>query len=77
MAQDYSLAKKLIELVNINLSVNARSNDQKEGIKAKIRVILKEKILASPECENNEFNETYKKYIGFCREIFNKELKTL
>lgn len=77
LAQDYSLAKKLIELVNINLSVNARSNDQKEGIKAKIRVILKEKILASPECENNEFNETYKKYIGFCREIFNKELKTL
>lgn len=77
LAEDYALAKNLISLVDENLKKNARSNDQKDEVKDRIRVILKEKILTSPECENNEFNETYKKYIGLCREIFNKELKAL
>jgi len=77
LAENYALAKNVMSLVDDNLKKNARSNDQKESVKAEIRTILKEKILASPECENNEFNETYKKYIGLCRDIFNNELKAL
>lgn len=77
LAEDYAMSKQLIELVEKKLITEYRSNIKKKEMQDSVKKVLKEKILASQECENNQFNPIYTKYKNICRDIFSNELKEL
>ncbi|MBQ7042513.1 MAG: hypothetical protein IJN66_07395 [Muribaculaceae bacterium] len=77
LANDYNLAQKVMALVDKNMKTQCRSNDQKVAMRKAMVTLLKEKILPSAACENNEFSPVYAKYKALAREIMENELKEL
>lgn len=77
LANDYNLAQKVMALVDKNMKTQCRSNDQKVAMRKAMVTVLKEKILPSAACENNEFSPVYAKYKALAREIMENELKEL
>lgn len=77
IARDYPLAVTLMKEVNVEMMNKARSNDQKEELRNKLREILKTVILPHPAVENNDFNPIYLGYRDLIGKIFNNELKDL
>ena len=64
-------------LVDKNMKAQCRTNDQKVALRKELVTVLKEKILPSAACENNEFSPVYAKYKAIAREIMENELKEL
>lgn len=77
LSQDYSLSKLLKTQVKKELSVQARSNDQKAEVRKALGLVVQEKILPSPLCENNQFNLNYTAYRNLAVEIIKDELQEL
>ena len=76
LSQDYAKAMQLKELVDSELKIQARSNDQKKQLKQALGGVLQNQILPSL-CENNQFHPDYPKYKAVAVEILNDELKEL
>ncbi|MBQ8673069.1 MAG: hypothetical protein IJ511_03315 [Bacteroides sp.] len=77
LGEDYALAQKVMALVDQNMRTMCRSNEQKVAMRKALVAVLKEKILPSPACENNEFSPVYAKYKALAREIMDEQLKEL
>lgn len=77
LANDYNMAQKVMALVDKNMKAQCRTNDQKVTLRKELVTVLKEKILPSAACENNEFSPVYAKYKAIAREIMENELKEL
>lgn len=77
LANDYAFAQRVMKLVESNLRTQCRSNDQKVAMRKAVVAVVKEKVLPSPQCENNEFSPIYARYKALSREIFENELKEL
>ncbi|MCI1647157.1 MAG: tubulin-like doman-containing protein [Bacteroides sp.] len=77
LSENYELAQQVMKLVDTNLKNQYRSNEQKVTLRKALVVVVKEKILPCPACENNEFSPVYAKYKALSREIFENELKEL
>lgn len=76
LSQDYSKAMQLMNLVQAELAVQARSNDQKGNLRRALGEVLQQQVL-STLCENNQFHPDYAKYKASAVEILNNELKEL
>lgn len=57
--------------------VQARSNEQKAVIRRNVGDVLKNRILPSSFCENNQFNPNYQKLSNLAKELVEEELKGL
>lgn len=77
LGNDYDLAQKVMALVDQKMKTECRTNDQKVALRKELVAVLKEKILPSAACENNEFSPVYARYKGIAREIMENELKEL
>jgi hypothetical protein len=77
LSQDFSLSELLKTQVKKELSVQARSNDQKAEVRKALGLVVQEKILPSPLCENNQFNPNYTAYRNLAVEIIKDELQEL
>ena len=77
LTQDFSLAKTLQEQVKKAMIVQARSNEQKAVICKNIGDVLKNKILPSFLCENNQFNSNYQRLSNLGKELVKEELQDL
>lgn len=77
LSSDFKLAELLKNQVNKELSVQARSNDQKAELRKVIGQVVQTKILPSPLCENNQFNPNYAKFRNLAVEITKNELQDL
>ena len=77
LTQDFSLAKTLKEQVNKAMIELARSNEQKAVIRKNIGDVLKNKILPSSLCENNQFNSNYQRLSNLGKELVKEELQDL
>ena len=55
----------------------ARSNEQKAVICKNIGDVLKNKILPSSLCENNQFNSNYQRLSNLGKELVKEELQDL
>jgi len=67
LSENYDQAKKTMEKVKDTLATY-RSIDQKTELKKSLGEVLA-KIKACPECENNQYNQTYIKYQGIAVEL--------
>ena len=63
--------------VEKELSVKARSNEQKAELRKALGQVVQTLILPSPLCENNQFSSNYVKFRNAAVEITKKELKDL
>ena len=77
LGQNEALANLLQNLVKKELSVKAKSNDQKAELRKALGQFLQQVILPSPLCENNQFNPNYPKFRNWAVEITQNELKDL
>lgn len=77
VAQDFKLAQLLKNQVAKEMAVQARSNDQKAVLRKALGELVQTKILASPLCENNQFNPNYTKFRNLAVEIIQSELQDL
>ena len=77
LGQNEALANLLQNLVKKELSVKAKSNDQKAELRKALLQFLQQVILPSPLCENNQFNPNYSKFRNWAVEITQNELKDL
>ena len=77
LTQDFSLAKTLQEQVKKAMIVQARSNEQKAVIRKNVGDVLKNKILPSSLCENNQFNSNYQRLSNLAKELVKEELQDL
>lgn len=77
VAQDFKLAELLKNQVAKEMTVQARSNDQKAVLRKALGELVQAKILPSPLCENNQFNPNYTKFRNLAVEIIQSELQDL
>lgn len=77
LGRNETLANLLQDLVRKELSVKARSNDQKAALRKALGQFLQQVILPSPLCENNQFNPNYPKFRNWAVEITQTELKDM
>lgn len=77
LAQDFKLAELLKNQVAKELAIQARSNDQKSGLRKALGEVVQTKILPSSLCENNQFNPNYSKFRNLAVEIIQSELQDL
>ena len=77
LAQDFAIADLLKTQVKNELTIQARSNDQKAELRKKIGQVVQTIILPSSLCENNQFSPNYITYRNLAVEIINEELKDL
>lgn len=77
LGQDFKLAQLLKKQVDIELTKQARSNDQKDVLRKAIGQVVQTKILPSSLCENNQFNPNYTKFRNLAIEIITEKLQDL
>lgn len=77
LGQDFKLAQLLKKQVDIELTKQARSNDQKAVLRKAIGQVVQTKILPSSLCENNQFNPNYTKFRNLAMEIITEKLQDL
>lgn len=77
LGQDFQLAQLLKKQVDIELTKQARSNDQKAALRKAIGQVVQTKILPSSLCENNQFNPNYTKFRNLATEIITEKLQDL
>ena len=77
LCDDWTLAMTIKKMVESKVKTECRSNDQKQAMKKKLIDVVKEKVLASAQCENNQFNPIYIKYKDLAKVHLNNELKEL
>ncbi len=77
LSQDFALRELLKEQVKIEMSKQARSNDQKAVLRKALGQVVQELILPSSLCENNQFNPNYTKFRNLAVEIIQAELQDL
>lgn len=75
LGQDFKLAQLLKKQVDIELTKQARSNDQKAVLRKAIGQVVQTKILPSSLCENNQFNPNYTKFRNLAMEIITEKLQ--
>lgn len=77
LAQDFKLSEVLKAQIQKEMSVQARSNDQKAALRQAIGQVVQTRILPSPLCENNQFNPNYTKFRNLAAELIQEELQDL
>jgi hypothetical protein len=77
LGQDFAMAELLKNQVKKEMSLQARSNDQKAELRKALGQVVQTKILPSPLCENNQFNPNYTKFRNLAVEIIQSELQDL
>lgn len=77
LGQDFTAAELLKSQVKKELTVQARSNDQKAELRKVLGQVVQTKILPSSLCENNQFNPNYTKFRNIAMEIIQSELQDL
>ena len=77
LAQDFKLSELLKAQVRKELSVQARSNDQKAALRQAVGQVVQTIILPSPLCENNQFNPNYTKFRNLATELIQEDLQDL
>ena len=77
LGQDFALAKLLRDQVKKELTIQARTNDQKAELRKTLGQVVQQIILPSPLCQNDQFNPNYPKFRNLAIEITQNELKDL
>ena len=77
LGNDFKLAELVKTLVKKEMTVQARSNDQKAEVRKALGQVVQTIILPSSLCENNQFNPNYTKYKNLAVEIIQSELQDL
>lgn len=77
LGQNLALANMLKAQVEKELSVKARSNEQKAELRKALGQVVQTLILPSPLCENNQFSSNYVKFRNAAVKITKEELKDL
>ena len=76
LVQDHRRSKILVEQVEKELAVKARSNDQKAELRKEVGAVVQQVILPTM-CEGNQFSPIYVEYRQIAMGIINKELQDL
>ena len=76
LVQDHRKSKILVEQVEKELAVKARSNDQKAELRKEVGAVVQQVILPTM-CEGNQFSPIYVEYRQIAMGIINKELQDL
>ena len=76
LVQDHKKSKILVEQVEKELAVKARSNDQKAELRKEVGAVVQQVILPTM-CEGNQFSPIYVEYRQIAMGIINKELQDL
>lgn len=77
LGNDFKLSELLKNQVKKELTVQARSNDQKAEVRKALGQVVQTIILPSSLCENNQFNPNYTKFRNLAIEIIQSELQDL
>lgn len=77
LSNDWDMADVVRLKVKEYMATHVRSNDQKAAVRKNLLQVLDTKILPSPMCENNKYNQNYIKFHALAVEVAQEYLTEL